>query len=107
MRIAAYAALVLFGLPVMAAQADDPPVLDSLSSSLIGGNWWLITGAVTDEDVGSCTIEFGGAIAGQSTSVTSGGTFSYVVNLPSGGLISAVAVDAALQESNERETLAF
>lgn len=107
MRVLLAAVVVLGGWSAAEAQSDDPPVLNSLTAAHVGGNWWVITGSVTDESPSSCTVEFGGILDGFSTSVASDGSFSYVKNISSGGLVSAVAVDAALQESNERETAVF
>ncbi|MEM7809868.1 MAG: hypothetical protein AAF532_00115 [Planctomycetota bacterium] len=97
-------AMVFCGVMANAASADDPPVLNSLSAANVITDFWVITGSITDENVANCTIFFGDDLAGRSTSVSADGTFLYVALLPNGGIISAKALDSALQFSNELTT---
>lgn len=99
-------ALLSGGLTANAA-ANDPPELDSLSAAGVGYNWWIISGTVSDESVGSCIVEFGGVLAGRSASVNSDGTYQLVTYLPGGGVITAIAYDAVLNASEEAQTSAI
>ena len=81
---------------------DEPPVLESFSTSSRFGGFCTLSGTVTDEYAGGCYIQFGGALAGYYAAVNSDGTFTTSVEVDpySTGPVSAQAVDEVGQESN-------
>ena len=59
------------------SQAGDPPVLNSFSATNIGGNWWMFSGTISDEDPGEAWISFDGLLLGHGTAVQADGSFYY------------------------------
>jgi hypothetical protein len=103
-------AVIFVAATAIPASAQDPPVINDFYCINDIGDYWTLTGVVTDEDssVEGDVITFGGVLAsyGVSTTADVDGTFSVTVvlrGLPSGtataqthdssGLYSALAED--------------
>ena len=71
------------------------PVISGFQAVCEASNCYTFSGYVTDEWTTGMTVNFGGVLAGQSTTVDSNGYFSLTVILPYGtsGLASAQTAD--------------
>lgn len=91
---------------VTVTAVNDAPVISNFQAVPAGGDFWLVTGTVTDvdDDPEGWTVTFGGKISG-TTTVAADGTFSFIVLiLPVNyGKISAQTEDDDEAESNLAE----
>ncbi len=78
--------------PVGGGNLNNPPAVTTLSVAQLPNKQFQISGTVTDETPGGCTVTISGAASG-TVSVASNGQFSGTFNVPSLGAISAVAND--------------
>ena len=88
-----------------------PPSITGWTGWQASAGYWYFEGYVTDEDPLSCTVEFGGILAGEDpVTPRADGKFSFAVDLGTGALnapATAVARDNAGQESSEEMTVVY
>lgn len=87
---------------VMSSEQATPPLITSFSIHTTLNEIWTLEGTIVHETPSTCTVVFGGLLAGHRTSVGADGTFSYSLTLPSGtdSLVTAQAFDPEGMASN-------
>jgi hypothetical protein len=83
-----------------AAVKNVAPVIDNFIASCSAANFWTVSGTVVDEFPAGLVVNFGGSVnslAGATTTVGSGGTFSYTKQLTcnsnDNGVVTAQVTD--------------
>lgn len=81
---------------------NNPPQLLTFTVAESSAHVWHFEGQVSDEDPASCTVTFGGLLAGETAEVNADGSFSFSKILPDGvnGTVSAQAEDELGEVSN-------
>lgn len=89
---------------------NTPPQITQFTNWQTSAGYWYFEGYVSDENPQSCTVEFGGVLAGQpAVTPAANGRFSFVVQFASinTSVASAIATDDAGQQSEKAETAVF
>jgi hypothetical protein len=86
----------------MSSEQVTPPLIISFSYHARLHGAWMFEGTIVHETPSTCTVVFGGLLAGHHTSVGADGTFSYSLTLPSGtdSYVTAQAFDPEGTASN-------
>jgi hypothetical protein len=86
---------VVLGPAVQPALAGNNPVVNDFGVAEDPNHWFIFTGTVTDPNPGSCTIHFGGLLAGHTTKCNPDGSFAFAIQLAAddNGTVTAMAVD--------------
>jgi hypothetical protein len=76
-----------------------PPVITLLTATVLTGHRVELSGTVSDNNPANIAVVFSGAVAGNTSTNTTGG-FDYITSNASLGTVTAVATDSYNQQSN-------
>jgi len=80
-----------------AAGLDLPPEIINFRADSAGGNYWVLSGTVIDDDIPMIVVQLGGYLQGVTLRPADDGSFSYVFYVPPGqwAYIPAMAIDTS------------
>jgi len=81
----------------IADSLNPPPQIINFAASEVGGNIWVVSGTVIDDNLGSIVVELGGYLLdGENVCPAADGSFSYSFYVPPGmfAYVAAIAYAA-------------
>ena len=85
-----------------AITADTPPSI-TLSGTETSAGHWTLSGTVSDANPANLTVNFGGALSGQTATTDANGNYSLSTTISGPATVSATVTDGLGQPSNEAD----